>query len=356
LNGTDRKGRVSPGAIKVLVVLAMILTIVTSTAVYVLRESSNREDGLVIIAYPSFASYGLGPAAISRFRERTGTEVTLRTPGDVGTLIDVLNREKGDPRADLVIGIDNSMLHTALRLGLLEPYRSPLMERVNSSLVFDPTFHLTPYDYGYIAIICREELMEKRGLPYPGSVMDLADPVYKGQLLLIDPATSSTGASFLIWSAAVAGDSFKDHLHGLSRNALNVFSSWDAMYTAYLNGEAPIAISYGLDTAYEMGYYGESGTVTIVPEREGYRQIEGAGIVKGARNKKSAMEFLDMMLEDGFQELVGLNVMLPVVPGVEVNSTYIEHGRFAIEHIEPEQSTVATMYPTWLSEWDRAFT
>ncbi len=352
----DEQGRISVGTVKVFVTVTVIMIIVVAGALYVLRDSSDREGDLVILAYPSFASYGLGPAAIALFKDRTGMDITLRTPGDVGTLIDVLNREKGDPAADLVIGIDNSMLHNALRLGLLEPYMSRNLARANASLIFDPTYHVTPYDYGYIAIICKEELMEKRGLPYPDSVLDLSDPVYRDQLLLIDPATSSTGSSFLIWAAAMAGEGLGPYLEGLSRNALNVFASWDAMYTAYLNGEAPIAISYGLDTAYELGYYGESGTVTIVPEKEGYRQIEGAGMVKGARHRDAARKFMDLMLEDGFQELVGLNVMLPVVPAVEVNATYLEHGRYAIEHVEPDQSTIAAQYPEWLRAWDDSFT
>lgn len=352
----DSKGRISIGTIKALVTVTVIVIIVVAGALYVLKDSSDSDGALTILAYPSFASYGLGPAAIALFKERTGMEVILRTPGDVGTLIDVLNREKGDPAADLVIGIDNSMLHNALRLGLLEPYRSPNLARANASFIFDMTDHITPYDYGYIAIICKEELMEKRGLPYPGSVLDLDDPVYRDQLLLIDPATSSTGASFLIWSAAVAGDGLGAYLDGLSRNALNVFASWDAMYTAYLNDEAPIAISYGLDTAYEIGYYGESGTVTIVPEKEGYRQIEGAGVVKGARNRDAARQFIDLMLEDGFQDQVGLNVMLPIVPGADVNATYLQHGRFALEHVEPDQGTIATKYFEWLKAWDDSFT
>jgi ABC-type thiamine transport system substrate-binding protein len=77
--------------------------------------------------------------------------------------------------------------------------------------------------------------------------------------------------------------------------------------------------------------------------------------VRGAKHAKEAREFIDMMLEDEFQDLVGLNVMLPVVPGAEVNATYLEHGKFAIEHVEPEQELIASEYSDWLTEWDRAF-
>jgi thiamine transport system substrate-binding protein len=287
------------------------------------------------------------------FEELHGINVTLKTNfGDVGQVMSAL--DKGE-YADLVIGIDNSMLRTALKLDLLDVYRPENISRVDPDMIFDPNFHVIPYDYGYIAIICNSVMMEERNLPYPDSIMNLSKDVYRDQIMLMDPATSSTGSSFLIWAASVAGDNLDGYLSGLAENQFNVFPTWENMYKAFQEGEAPIAISYGLDTASDYYFFESSTTRTIVPENEGYRQIEGAGILKGARNREMAEEFLEFMLSDDFQSRVGYNVMLPVVPGTAIEPLYIEHGMWAQNHVEPTQDEIQENYPDWFSSWEDAF-
>jgi thiamine transport system substrate-binding protein len=198
--------------------------------------------------------------------------------------------------------------------------------------------------------------MEERDLDIPEDVLDLADEQYDGELLLLDPATSSTGSSFMIWAASAAGEGHASFFSELADNANGrVLGSWDAMYDAWGRGEAPIAISYGLDTAYEVMGSGTNNTVTVVPDHQGYRQIEGAGLVKGAPHKELAKKFLDYILTDEFQAQVYNNYMLPVVPGVEIDPIFAEHGVFATDHIEPTTEEVVENYDIWYDAWRDAF-
>ncbi|HHD15949.1 MAG TPA: thiamine ABC transporter substrate-binding protein [Euryarchaeota archaeon] len=352
----ERIGALSRGTMVSLTVLAFVLVMTIGGAIYILERTGEDEGDLVIYAYESFQSYGLGPAVIPEFEKMYGVKVTVETPGDVGTVLAKINLEKGDPGADVVIGVDNSMLHRAVEMDLLSPYVPTNIDRLDPTMSFDPGHHIVPFDYGYIAIICSREMMEERDLPYPASVLDLADPVYRGQLLLLDPAQSSTGSSFMIWAAQVAGDNYSAFFDDLAGNAEGkVFGSWDAMYNMWGDGEAPIAISYGLDTAYEMMWYGTNDTVTIVPPEEGYRQIEGAGLVKGARHRELAEKFLDFILTDEFQSEVYNNYMLPVVPSVEVNEYFLQYGASADRHVEPTVDEVSAHYDDWMAAWREAF-
>ncbi len=348
------EGNVSAKAY-VFAVGAVILVLLGVIGIVVYLETISDDDtgGLVIISYNSFEEWGLGPETVKIFEDMHGINVTLKTNfGDVGQVLSAL--DKGE-YADLVIGIDNSMLRTALRLDLLDTYRPENIDRVDPDMIFDPEYHVVPYDYGYLAIICNTGMMAERNLPYPDSILNLSRDVYNGQIMLIDPATSSTGSSFLIWAASVAGEGLDDYLSDLADNQFNVFPTWDGMYKAFQEGEAPIAISYGLDTASDHYFFGSSTTRTIVPENEGYRQIEGAGILKGAENREMAEEFLEFMLAEDFQSRVGYNVMLPVVPGTDVNPVYLEHGVWARDHLEPAQEEVQENYPDWFSSWEDAF-
>ena len=160
----------------------------------------------------------------------------------------------------------------------------------------------------------------------------------------------------MIWSAMVAGENTSAFFNELAENANGrVLSSWSAMYDAWLDGEAPIAISYGLDTAYEIKHFGSNNTITVVPDHQGYRQIEGACLVKGARHEELAKLFLEFILSDEFQSEVYRNVMLPVVPSIETDPIYAEHGEDAVIHVEPTTQIVMDKYDEWYEEWRNAF-
>jgi thiamine transport system substrate-binding protein len=343
--------------ISVLAVLVVISLLVIGGAVYYLESSEEKRGELVIYAYDSFvAEWGVGPRVIPVFEDMYDVNVTVITAGDVGGMIQKLKAERNDPVADVVVGIDNSMMHRAVEADLLSTYRPPDIDQVNQSLVFDPEFHLVPYDYGYIAIICNGEMMRERELPVPKNLSDLGRDVYRDQILLLDPSTSSTGASFLIWASKAMGDQREEFFRSLNENARNVYFTWDSMYYGgYQEGEAPIAISYGLETAFEIDYFGTDNSITVVPKDQGYRQIEGAGIVKGAGNRNLAEKFIRFVISEEYQEHVELNVMLPVLDSIEVPPNYVRYGEYADQHAEATQEEIADNFDSWLNEWDDAF-
>jgi thiamine transport system substrate-binding protein len=248
------------------------------------------------------------------------------------------------------------MLYKAVKGNILEPYVPENISRLDQSMVFDPGHHVVPFDYGYIAIICNGEMMEDRGLEVPEDLLDLAEPQYDGQLLLLNPETSSTGSSFMIWAASAAGENYSAFFEDLADNANGrVLGSWDVMYKSWEDGEAPMAISYGLDTAYEKMWYNTTNTISVVPDHQGYRQIEGAGLVKGAPHKDLAQMFLEFVLSDDFQSEVYNNYMLPVVPGTPIDPIFDEYGEDAEVHIEPTTQEVMDNYDDWYSAWREAF-
>ncbi len=85
--------------------------------------------------------------------------------------------EKDNPVADVVIGIDNNMLAKALDEDILQPYKSENLKNVDSSLIFDKTNHLSPYDYGYFSFIYNSEKI----VDPPKSLNDLLASQYENQ-------------------------------------------------------------------------------------------------------------------------------------------------------------------------------
>lgn len=86
----------------------------------------------------------------------------------------------------------------------------------------------------------------------------------EGKLIVENPISSSTGAAFLLWTVAVYGeDGFDDFWRELKPTIHSVQAGWDTAYDAFLNGEAPMVVSYGLDTAYSVYYSTTPGTVRL---------------------------------------------------------------------------------------------
>ncbi|PIE04164.1 MAG: thiamine ABC transporter substrate-binding protein, partial [Spirochaetales bacterium] len=276
------------------------------------QSSSGTETAgaLEVYCYDSFASeWGPGPAIAAAFEEQTGIQVNLHAPGDAVTVLNQLIVEKDRPVADIVIGLDNSLLTRALDAGILQKYKSPELKTVPQELVFDTSFHMLPYDYGHFAV-CYDSGVLKTP---PESLEELTGPEYKNSLVLMDPRTSSPGLGFLLWTAAVYGEQWQNYWKRLQPSILTITDSWSQAYTMFTAGEAPLVLSYGTSPVYHAEY--EKSTRYRAAEfSEGHiMQIEGMGVVSGAKHPEAARAFIDFMLQAESQNTLAMsNIMLPV--------------------------------------------
>lgn len=279
-----------------------------------------KTDELVIYAYDSFASeWGPGPAVIPLFEQASGCKVTLVSKGDAGQVLSAALLEKAAPQADVVIGLDNNLLGRALEADVLQAYKPAGSDAIPADLVLDPEFRLTPYDYGYFALVWDSE---KLAAP-PASLADLAKPEFAGKLILMDPRTSTPGLGFLAMAVAAYGEGWQDWWQSIKPSILTVTSGWDAGYGMFTQGEAPLVISYTTSPAYHVEYDKTERYKAVLFAEGQSRQIEGAGILKGARNAVRAREFMDFLISLPCQEKLPLTQwMYPVNPQVTLPASF----------------------------------
>ena len=284
------------------------------------RSSTAKQSALVVYCYDSFSSeWGPGPAIARSFTESTGYPVIFEAPGDAITVFNQLILEKNSPRADVVVGMDNGLLQRVLDEEILVPYKSPKLSAIPDELVFDETNHLIPYDYGHFAII-RDTAAS---IPTPASLENLTKAVYKDQLILMDPRTSTPGIGFLLWTVATYEDGWQDYWKRLSPSILTITDSWSAGYALFTAGEAALVLSYGTSPVYHIEYEGTDRYTALEFEGGHVRQIEGMGIVRGTRNRAAAETFIDFMLEESSQStLATTNIMLPVIPDTRLPASF----------------------------------
>ena len=278
------------------------------------------DNVLVVYAYDSFVSeWGPGPIIAPLFEEATGIKIDLISAGDAGQLISRAIIEKEAPRADIIIGIDNNLLHQAKEAGILAAYEPANISQVRSELRFDSESFITPYDYGYFSIIYDSEVITSP----PASLEDLTRPEYKDSLILMDPRTSSPGLGFLLWTIKIYGDDYLDYWKRLAPSILTITDGWDSGYGLFTNGEAPLVVSYTTSPPYHVEYEETTRYKAAIFEAGNYLQIEGMGILKNAQHRKAAEAFMDFMLTPEFQENLALtNFMYPINPEIVLPDSF----------------------------------
>jgi len=275
---------------------------------------------LVVYAYDSFtADWGPGPELVKRFEAKTGAKVTLVSCGDAAQVLSRAILEKGKPVADVLVGFDNNLVDAARKAGVLTAYKPAGAANVAKELTLADDWLLTPYDWGYFAIMFDTQ----SGLTPPASLEDLTKPEYAKRLILMDPRTSTPGAGFLAWTIARYGKAYPDYWQRLKGSVLTLAPGWDSGYGLFTAGEAPLVISYTTSAAYHVEYDKTDRYRALIFAEGHPMQVEGLGIAKGAKHVELAKAFIDFMLTDAAQEVLPLTQwMYPVSKTVKLPDSY----------------------------------
>ena len=282
---------------------------------------------------------------LKKFESMYNCKVNLVKLGDGGSVLSRLLLEKKNPKADVVIGLDQSLVIKAISKDILEKYTPINISKVmNKELVLND--YTVPYDYGGIAFVYNPEKLKT----IPKSFEDLTK--LNKKIILQDPRTSSTGQAFLLWTIAVYGDNWQDFWKRLKPAILTVAPGWDASFSKFEAGEAPIMVSYATDGAYSYQYYKSTKYKAFIPKEGAYVQIETAGIVKNTKNKELAKRFMEFLLMDDFQKEIPLNQwMFPVT-----NAPLPESFKYAIipeKIVSVDTEKISKNMETWLEQWEK---
>ncbi len=344
---------------KMLVLTLAALIVISGIAAYSIIHRENTtpaENRLVIYSYDSFVSWGLSNSTIHKFERMYNVTVEVRTYGDAGSVLNRAITEKSNPQADVIVGVDNSLLQKALSADVLDVYRPENISKVSQNLIFDPTYHVVPYDYGYIALVYNRSVVTEP----PQTFEDLLLPEWKDRIILENPQTSSTGLAFLDWTIAANDNQLNTtYWRALSKNA-KITESWDSAFDMFDKGEGDIMVSYTTDPAYYVEYYNDTNyaasflKINDTGKTTGYLQVEGLGVVKGCQHPNLAKKFVEFALTEDFQKEIPLtNWMFPANPAAPLPASfdYAVHPQTDLV-IPPD--VLGEKQNEWLDEWARA--
>ena len=281
-----------------------------------------------------------------QFEQETDCTLKVIKLANAGSVLSRLILEKNNPRADVVLGIDQSLTIKALEHDLLEKYIPKNITKIeNEALIFDRTGHVTPFDYSAIAMIYDPKRLDNP----PTSFEDLKN--MEKVLIIQDPRSSSTGQSFLLWTIAIYGEEWKEFWRRIKPSILTVTSGWTEAFSKFEAGEAPMMVSYATDGAYSYEYYGSVTNQTLIPKEGAYVQIEGSGIIKGTKNRELAEKFIEFTLSDDFQEKLPLNQWMFPVVDVQMPESF-QYAQKPKKLLTLDASQIEENIDQWLEEWE----
>jgi len=244
-------------------------------------------------------------------------DVTLKWVRDsTGIITAKVLAEKANPQADLVVGTSASSMAVFANEGLLQGYAPKGLDKIVPQYrdPKNPPVWVGMDVYG--AAVCFNTVeATKQNLPKPESWKDLTKPVYKGKIVMPNPASSGTGfldvAGWLqMWGEADAWK-FMDALH----ENVGIYTHSGSQPCRQAGaGEFPIGISF----EYRAVTTKKSGApIDIIFPSEGLGwDLEASGIMKTTKKVEAARKLMDWLATPEAMALFAKNFAVVAVPGI----------------------------------------
>ena len=317
-------------------VLAACLSVVVPTA---------QAADLTIYTYQSFtSSWGPGPELETRFEAQCGCDLEFVSAEDGVALLNRLRLEGDKTRADVIVGLDDALMHEARNLKLVQAHRLKLQDYPLHPVLEWSDSDFVPFDFGYFAFIYDRERTAAPVTSFAALLESDARVIYQ------DPRTSTPGLGLVHWVRAIYGDQAPEAWNRLASRTVTVSSGWSEAYSLFLEGEADYVLSYTTSPAYHM-VAEDTDRYQAAAFAEGHvAQVEVAAISAHSQRQALAQQFLDFLLSRDAQTLIPVtNWMLPVRGDVELPDAFSRL-------IEPQRIGFAApdfgrARADWVREW-----
>ncbi len=333
--------------------LSIALLVATAGAMTV-ASATDDQRSLTIYTYESFtAEWGPGPAIKAGFEEQCGdcTVNFVALDSSAGILNRVQLEGKSSP-ADVVLGLDTNLMAIAEDSGLLTESGVD-----TDDLTLPITWNsdiFVPFDYGYFAFVYDTEALPEP----PASFDELIAAPDDLKIIIQDPRTSTPGLGLLLWMKSVYGDQAAEKWQALQPHILTVTKGWsEAYFSLFLNGEAPMVLSYSTSPAYHMEV-DETDRYQAAPFSDGhYLQVEVAALLAQSPRQELGREFLNYLVGKNAQASIPLgNVMYPVTDLQEQLPASFDRLISPSRTLQFTPEEVRDGRKSWINEWLEAST
>lgn len=245
---------------------------------------------------------------------------------ETGVSVDFLNlsSEEGYSRAeaefpDVGAEVQWGQLHSLALLAekedMLGSYKSPEWEDVPDEFK-DPDGKWYGWSYWYNELAVNTELVEELDLDMPTSWEDLADPQYKGEIVMTDPSVSGTGYLFVSTMMQILGEEEAwDYFERVHENVGQYVESADVPGQMAAQGEFAIGVTWdqAVNNFIEEGYPIEG----VLPEEGVGYDLDVIWIYAGNEDNESVQKVIDYVGSEKGMKASGEHRSMVTKPGIE---------------------------------------
>ena len=322
-------------------------------------DASASSQGPRVVQVVTHDSFALSESLVTDFEQVSGITVEFIPAGDAGEMVNRAVLAAGKPEADVLFGIDTTLLSRAVDAGVFDPYVSS-PDALRPELRDAGLGVVTPVDDGDVCINIDDGWFAEAGIAPPTTLEDLTDPRYRGLLVVQNPATSSPGLAFLLSTIERYGEAWPDYWQRLRDNDVAVVNGWSEAYLSEFTaggggGDRPLVVSYSTSPPAEIVYAEDpkpERPSTSVMADGCYRQVEFAGVLRGASDPETARAVVDWLVSADVQADVPLSMFVfPARTGVVLPDVFEE---FVVRPSDPAElaaSEIAERRDQWIDEW-----
>jgi len=318
---------------------------------------SEKPKDIVLVTHDSFV---VSDDVKKAFERESGLKLQILQAGDAGEVVTKALLTAGNPQGDVLFGVDNTLLSRALDGDVFEPYEPAALEDVDPKYILDQEHRVTPIDHGEVCLNYDKAWFAERGVDPPRTLEEVTLPRYRDLLVVENPATSTPGLAFMLATIARYGHLWQGYWRKLRANDVLVVDGWEEAYTVRFSGAAgssgtrPIVVSYASSPPAEVIFRTPKPTTapTAVIEDSCFRQIEFAGVLRGARNEEGARKLVDFMLSTQFQEDIPLAMFVfPVIRTAQLPADFVKHAVVPESPLDLPPEEIEANRDDWIKEW-----
>lgn len=268
-----------------------------------------------------------------------------------GEVISRIEAEGGKPMADLWFGGGIDAFMAAKDSGLLESYIPKEADKVASEFRDSEGYWISK-GLTVVGFLVNEELLKEKGLEVPTTWKELADPKYKDEIIMANPAISGTNYGAVKGILDMYGEEEGwAYLEKLNENIPFYGKRGKDPEEKTVAGEFAIGIIPADKSSFEAG---EKNNLTVIYPEDGIPWVpEGVAIFKNGDGADIAKAFIDFMLRDENQERLAELDGKDGAQMIKIGIGGYDLGLPEDKLIDQDISTFGTMREEILKRWEK---
>ena len=255
------------------------------------------------------------------FEQRSGVRVNAVYDTEETKSTGLANRllaEKERAQADVFWSNEPVRTLMLQSRGVLAPYKSPSANDIPSTFK-DPEGYWTAFSARVRVIAYNTKLVP--ATEAPGSVLDLADPKWKGQVAIADPRFGSTSFHVAALYVTLGDDKADDFFRRLKANGVKIVAGNSVVRDMVAKGEVKMGLTDTDDV--NVALEGGAPIAMVMPDKEGMgvpMMPNMVSMVAGAPHPDEAKQIIDYLLSHDVEAMLAESeaVQIPLrasVPG-----------------------------------------